>query len=1187
MAAVSNQAQFEALFGPRPQWNRQTDGHWRSDSGGSTGSANTGPGTNNALAFVHTETSGSSDLATIQTNGIAQFVSLPDAPGRLLKMRLCIQGNFGDGTEGLEVQHRAGAGDAWKQAGMIHGWGYSNARTTGDTFDDEAGVSQTVAADGGWVDFEVPIPDSATQVRLHPRYVLGSNDKFTHDIALADVEWGKVDLKPSFGAAAVAEQVFTRGTPIAAVNLPAASGGDGALTYSLTPALPAGLRFAPGSRRITGTPTATVARRQYTLTARDTDGDTAELRFGITVHDPAPPPGPRPDHPGYLQRFRNTLQRFGGELVRFGSTDTHDFVGTKGVSVLIDGIERGGQMPRPSLRITQSIDTNSTCRFMLRGASSHNPNPAFGQTVVVRDIETGQLLFSGIVLRIKPKLSGKGFTYREIRVSCVGHEFLLAERITRAEAVILAGLDSASAQLRSLLTLGTVDLATDTASAEDFGWQRKRKLVTALQQLTGAVVWAEPTPDGVRYNVVDPDRLERMRNFEFNPATVVEPEHALDTQHAVRRQHLLAGNFTRVRTFFGDNVTTEWALNDTFDELDYFEDGLSAYGLGDVFQDRGLRFYEDREVLVTAGSVEIIPSGSPATTTWYVGQVAFGADQWVMFLDRAALEVVILSALLLPPPANNLDLLLQHIESGDRWHFLDAEVQSGGVPTREEAADVSPIPPLFDGSPNTAYALFGYNDLIYFGQGLRNNAGFLAYNPETGEAQPDDDIEGIPATWKADGGGMTESAGSLFGVRRDSLGAGASAFRINELRLSDLTKIGGDGAITASGRPGFPAGNRRQINGVDMCSDATTLYVLGWYQDVPNSPTPQIWGLWAFSKTQSTVQGSLLQDEDAAKHILLPGTGATRWTGCALSGSTIGVVSGAANDDSVIFYNRFTKAREPLLDIELPEHANTLRAVAVGEHFHIMQRSGGGFTGSRTLAYTTKDRKLRWTATAAQRDEILKRAGEDASFRVVMVDGSIAGVEADRYRFVEGYPVEVRGAPNEFAVTTGGILALASLGGEGSQWAWSRAKQAIVHSGTPLTDVDRVRVAYRIGWILTQGGGSGLKDGLEDQPDIFGRTEAAEALAAVFERGRDFANRLTLKIHRDIRRHFRTGTRIPMDLDLAAALGVPNPASDDVWIVEEVEFSLAGFIPRYTVHVERGKFTSQVAEYQRRRGGDG
>ncbi len=86
---------------------------------------------------------------------------------------------------------------------------------------------------------------------------------------------------PSFGDATVADQAWIKGTPIASLTLPAASGGTGALTYALTPSPPAGVTFTAATRTLAGTPTAAKAEAWYTYTATDTDGDKATISFRI------------------------------------------------------------------------------------------------------------------------------------------------------------------------------------------------------------------------------------------------------------------------------------------------------------------------------------------------------------------------------------------------------------------------------------------------------------------------------------------------------------------------------------------------------------------------------------------------------------------------------------------------------------------------------------------------------------------------------------------------------------------------------------------------------------------------------------------------------------------------------------------------------------------------------------------
>ena len=88
---------------------------------------------------------------------------------------------------------------------------------------------------------------------------------------------------PTFGSVVVPPLTYTVGVRISPRVLPPATGGRGPLTYTLTPTLPAGLSFAPATRRIAGTPTAVQAETMYTLKAIDARGDSTALTFRLTV----------------------------------------------------------------------------------------------------------------------------------------------------------------------------------------------------------------------------------------------------------------------------------------------------------------------------------------------------------------------------------------------------------------------------------------------------------------------------------------------------------------------------------------------------------------------------------------------------------------------------------------------------------------------------------------------------------------------------------------------------------------------------------------------------------------------------------------------------------------------------------------------------------------------------------------
>ena len=98
---------------------------------------------------------------------------------------------------------------------------------------------------------------------------------------------------PSFGPVAAADYKFRVGHSLVDLPLPAATGGSGALTYSLAPAvrqgptfdLGNGLTFDADTRAISGTPAAAANRATYIYTVTDADRKTAQIPVSITVFD--------------------------------------------------------------------------------------------------------------------------------------------------------------------------------------------------------------------------------------------------------------------------------------------------------------------------------------------------------------------------------------------------------------------------------------------------------------------------------------------------------------------------------------------------------------------------------------------------------------------------------------------------------------------------------------------------------------------------------------------------------------------------------------------------------------------------------------------------------------------------------------------------------------------------------------
>ena len=157
----------------------------------------------------------------------------------------------------------------------------------------ESGASTWTVVDDAWqtgggnLEYDISNLTNGTAYDVQVRAVNSLGDGAWSATASGTPE---EDTSPDFGAGAtVPEQFYPPNDPISPLTLPAATGGNGTLVYSLAPALPAGLGFDAAGREISGTPTATTARTKYTLTATDDDGDTDTLDFHITVEDDTAP----------------------------------------------------------------------------------------------------------------------------------------------------------------------------------------------------------------------------------------------------------------------------------------------------------------------------------------------------------------------------------------------------------------------------------------------------------------------------------------------------------------------------------------------------------------------------------------------------------------------------------------------------------------------------------------------------------------------------------------------------------------------------------------------------------------------------------------------------------------------------------------------------------------------------------
>ena len=132
------------------------------------------------------------------------------------------------------------------------------------------------------------ITGTPTSVQEETQYTWQVQDGNEETIALTFSITVLEDLKPTFGDVVIADRLFKTDEPILAIKLPAAMGGNGALTYTLMPELPEGLALDVDANNITGSPEEAQAETTYIWQVSDEDGDSASLEFSIHVIDYLP-----------------------------------------------------------------------------------------------------------------------------------------------------------------------------------------------------------------------------------------------------------------------------------------------------------------------------------------------------------------------------------------------------------------------------------------------------------------------------------------------------------------------------------------------------------------------------------------------------------------------------------------------------------------------------------------------------------------------------------------------------------------------------------------------------------------------------------------------------------------------------------------------------------------------------------
>ena len=145
------------------------------------------------------------------------------------------------------------------------------------------------------------------------------------------------DETPTFGDASVASLALARDAAMTAVVLPEATGGNGALSYTLTstPAGLAGLAFDPATRRISGTPPEggrwTFTWRADDADANRTEADAAVLTFEVRVED------------ARTALVKQTVRRTLAAVARRALTGALDNIGARLAAAPMSGLTLAGE----------------------------------------------------------------------------------------------------------------------------------------------------------------------------------------------------------------------------------------------------------------------------------------------------------------------------------------------------------------------------------------------------------------------------------------------------------------------------------------------------------------------------------------------------------------------------------------------------------------------------------------------------------------------------------------------------------------------------------------------------------------------------------------------------------------------------------------------------------------------------
>ncbi|MGO8756757.1 MAG: putative Ig domain-containing protein [Terracidiphilus sp.] len=142
--------------------------------------------------------------------------------------------------------------------------------------------SSTALAEAGSCNLGVALEPQASPISATEYVTLTDNSlnvsSATQQIPLTGTAIAGPTATQQISSEALTENYAASFTPVTG------SGGEGSLSYSISPTLPSGLGISLSSGAISGTPTVTLASTSYTVTVTDSDGATATASFNLTVN---------------------------------------------------------------------------------------------------------------------------------------------------------------------------------------------------------------------------------------------------------------------------------------------------------------------------------------------------------------------------------------------------------------------------------------------------------------------------------------------------------------------------------------------------------------------------------------------------------------------------------------------------------------------------------------------------------------------------------------------------------------------------------------------------------------------------------------------------------------------------------------------------------------------------------------